>query len=157
LEDCAGSESTMSKLWSWFSNIRQSQELHEQLWRAILDDDLTGVMQAISSGANLRAQYRSNEPDPPLVNAACGASTAVLQALIEGGADVNQQGMGGMTPLMAAAFGGRAPIVEMLVSQGANTAIRDKDDMTALDHAANCVDKLKGRQVSDILLRAGRK
>ncbi len=41
----------------------------------------------------------------------------------------------GYTPLIYAVKQGRPQIVEILVAQGANRDIKDKDNRTALDHA----------------------
>lgn len=56
-----------------------------------------------------------------------------IQKLLQIGADINEETLGGMTPILFAAARGRLLIVKCLVSHGANFAIRDKLDEQVTD------------------------
>ncbi|MBD3800100.1 ankyrin repeat domain-containing protein [Sulfurimonas sp. HSL-1656] len=60
----------------------------------------------------------------------------MVQKMIDEGIDVNEtRRTSGFTPLMAAVCYNRKAIVEMLMSNGANTAIKDKLGLTGADYA----------------------
>ena len=62
---------------------------------------------------------------------------AVVQALLEAGADVNRQDENGYTALMWTALrGDHAKVVAQLIRAGADLNIKDKNGRTALMHAA---------------------
>lgn len=60
----------------------------------------------------------------------------VIQALIEGGCDVNSRDHAGVTPLMLVAQKGPAPLAALLVRSGAQVDARDLRGATALLRAA---------------------
>ncbi|MBL8522367.1 MAG: ankyrin repeat domain-containing protein [Betaproteobacteria bacterium] len=63
-------------------------------------------------------------------------SIEAAKRLIKRGVDVNAQDTNGMTVLMEAAFSGNVALVELVLSNGANTALVSKDGKTAKDFAA---------------------
>ena len=71
----------------------------------------------------------------PLMLATANHAQAVVQALIEKGADVNARNAGGVTALMIAAANGRADMVELLVRAGANVQVKTDRGETALSIA----------------------
>ncbi len=91
----------------------------------------------------------------PLMLAAPKADAAVLQALLDVGADVNAQDVRGMTPLMLAiASDHRHPrAVKTLLAAGADAQMADQNGDTAMDWAARYHD----RDVMAELTRAGAK
>ncbi len=72
----------------------------------------------------------------PLALAAGAGHTAIVQAWVNRGLDVNgDHAGGGGTPLMAAAFQNHADIVQLLVAAGAEVNAKDGDNQTALSIA----------------------
>ncbi|MCG5054193.1 MAG: ankyrin repeat domain-containing protein [Myxococcales bacterium] len=59
----------------------------------------------------------------------------IIRKMIAAGANVNQQGSKGRTPLMDAAWTGRKDVAELLLSAGANKMARDHEGKTAEDIA----------------------
>ena len=62
--------------------------------------------------------------DAPLHTACIRGKIDEVQALVEGGADVNMQGEEGYTPLHYAVDGGHGDIVRLLLHNGASTSTR---------------------------------
>ena len=75
---------------------------------------------ALSSGSEFRVKI----PSP------------LMSFLLDHGAEVNVVDLMGGTPLMTAAQCGDTGLVQVLLAHGANPALRDKRDLTALDWAA---------------------
>jgi ankyrin repeat protein len=72
----------------------------------------------------------------PLHVAAGKGDIAAVQALLEAGADVNQQDALGATPILYAAANGKLDIVKFLLHNGADVNAQKKDGMSALIMAA---------------------
>ncbi|KAJ1323252.1 serine/threonine-protein phosphatase 6 regulatory ankyrin repeat subunit B [Microdochium nivale] len=69
---------------------------------------------------------------------------AIIGMLIDHGADVDfRDGERGMTPLMRAAEAGFADVVHLLLERGASVDARDKEGLTALEHASDDECKLR--------------
>ncbi|KAI9857597.1 MAG: hypothetical protein M1813_008189 [Trichoglossum hirsutum] len=68
--------------------------------------------------------------------AAAGGHGAVVQALLDNGADIEAKGKGGQTALHHAASMGRGSTVEILLSRGTNREAKDVNGWTALHVAA---------------------
>ena len=74
--------------------------------------------------------------DTPLHEAANSNSVPVVQALIEGGADLDAPGMYGRTPIFDAAWNRRYPeMLKTLLDAGANADARDEMDESLLYYA----------------------
>jgi hypothetical protein len=90
-----------------------------------------------------------NERDPmggssPLLTAATFGRTEVARALIEAGADVNQQNNEGSTALLTAALFCRTEIVEALLANGADRSIRNFAGSTPLDVVTVPFESIRG-------------
>ena len=59
-------------------------------------------------------------PDTPLRRAAAGGDLAAINALLDGGADIDAPGAFGITPLASAARAGRVDAIDLLLSRGAD-------------------------------------
>ena len=99
---------------------------------AVIAGDMEAVGQHIATGSDL------NEREPmggssPLMSAATFGQTDVAVALIEAGADLDQQNNDGSTALLTAAFFCRTEIVEALLAAGADRSIPNYAGSTALD------------------------
>ena len=77
-------------------------------------------------------------------------SEELVRLLKEKGADVNQRGWDGKTPLMYAAAGGSG-IVKYLVAKGADVNIKDKEGKTALMAAVESFDESKLQTIKLLL------
>jgi ankyrin repeat protein len=103
---------------------------------AAMHDDLELARTLLAKGANPQTVTRLGGMTPLLLAAKSG-STALVQALLQGGASVKQADQLGVTPLMMAAAGGNAEIVKALVAGGADVnATESAHGQTALMFAA---------------------
>jgi uncharacterized protein len=84
----------------------------------------------------------------PLGVAAVGGNLAEIQALVEGGAEINAPGELGNTALHEAVSQGHVAAVKLLLGYGADTGLRNEFGDTPLDLA-----KAKGREDLITLLR----
>lgn len=75
---------------------------------------------------------------PPLVEAAQTGDLALLDRLLDAGANLNAGNDVGYTPLHVAAKRGREAVVVLLLEAGANPNAEDNDGKTPLHWAANC-------------------
>ena len=98
----------------------------EQLLKAASEGDLSGVEQALSSGAGVDAKGTYN--DTALNGACMWGHTEVVKRLLEAGADVENKGGSDMTPIMNAASRGHREIVQLLLQKGA----RVSDDLLSI-------------------------
>ena len=88
----------------------------------------------------------------PLLNAAVAGNRAILEVLLEAGANANWQSPGeGLTPLMAAALQGDPNTVSLLLAKGADPLKRNAEGKTAADLA-----RARGNTKALALLSAGR-
>ena len=71
----------------------------------------------------------------PLHYAATGGHVAIMKELLENYAFIDAQSPNGSTPLMMAAMYGSAAAVQLLLDEGADTAMKNQLGMTALDFA----------------------
>lgn len=115
---------------------------------AVLSNDLAALKQHIAAGTNL------NEKDPyggssPLITAALFGKTEMAKALIDAGADLNQQNNDGSTALITAAFFCRVDIVKMLLARKADKSIKNKYGSTAYETVAGSF--LAAKSTYDVL------
>ena len=106
-------------------NQREGDQGFSPLCLAIVRDHLSLVTLFINKGAVVGDTCETKNSVPHIHQAAATASSKVLQALIEGGADVNQRDEKDQyTPLMNAAYYGRYDNVVLLISRGAAVCAR---------------------------------
>lgn len=103
---------------------------YTRLQRAIVSNDLAGVVALIKAGADVN--LRGNLMYPPLHLALDKDRHNIAVALIQGGADVNLQDAAGKTPLHRAAMQSQETFVRTLLKLGADPNIRDEHGKTPL-------------------------
>jgi uncharacterized protein len=103
---------------------------YTRLQRAIVENNLAGVVALIKAGADVN--LRGNLMYPPLHLALDKDRHNIAVALIQGGADVNLQDAAGKTPLHRAAMQSQETFVRTLLKLGADPNIRDEHGKTPL-------------------------
>lgn len=73
-------------------------------------------------------------------------SHAIIERLIDAGIAIDQQNGNGASCLMYVASNSKPDLVKLLLARGANTALKNFDDFSALDLAASldCLKLLRG-------------
>ncbi|WIA28268.1 hypothetical protein OEZ86_010822 [Tetradesmus obliquus] len=115
---------------------------------------LFSLLVLLAAGPQLQAAAASSDPTAQLEAAARSNDVAAAQQAIQDGADVNAQGGGGQTPIMAATLSGSTDIVRFLLdehSSRVDTSIGEKDGYTPM-HGAG----FQGRaDIARLLIAAG--
>jgi len=96
--------------------------------------DVPTIRTLIAHGADPNEAAGQNNWSP-LLHAIHKQQLASVQALLDGGADINRISGDGITPLMMAAGYGYTDIVEVLLRRGANPRIAGPDGVRAIDLA----------------------
>ena len=84
--------------------------------------------------------------------AANSPSLAILDLLLQSNVDLNAQNDDGLTALHVAAMWGRREAVESLLHNGADSTLRDTDDMLPVDYAQSEGVLLYDTQLYDSLV-----
>lgn len=95
--------------------------------------DVDEVKSLIKGGVN--PTQIDSSGSAPLIHAAWAGHDQAVIALLERGADPNQN-IQGLTPLLIAAGRGHTSVVAILLSKGSNVNATDAKGATALSHAA---------------------
>ena len=113
-----------------------SGALPSSLTVAILTQQFDVALYLVQQGANVNSQTGSNGSNSPLFDAcALRAPHALIQTLIQHGANINWQDDAGFSPLMVAVNQGDLPMVKLLLRSGANLDLRNKNNLTVLEQA----------------------
>ncbi|HEX7649355.1 MAG TPA: ankyrin repeat domain-containing protein [Noviherbaspirillum sp.] len=139
------------------SAASQTRPTADELASAIHKGDPDVVRSMLANGAPVGAL--SHDGFAPLANAVMlGASTRlrpqaleIVKLLVESGADIEQQGPRGNTPLTAAVGWSTPEIVEYLLIKGANPNSRGYGGTAALYQAT----RHKKAQITELLIRHG--
>lgn len=115
-------------------------------------DSLPVARYLVSHGADVNA--RDVDGRTPLMAMAMSVKTDIkaMRLILKSGAGVNSVSRSGQTALMAAALAARKPAIEALLKQGANRSIKDNQQKTALDRAAESGYRDPG--VTDLLKKS---
>lgn len=116
---------------------------------------LISLVTSVTLVCNVRADDESlpDAQSTELLRASGSGDVAILQELIQNGADVNTADKFGRTPLHLSTARGRTDVVRLLLDAGANPNAYSKDSSSILQQAVG-----KGReQIVSLLLQAGAK
>lgn len=125
-----------------------------QLFRAIRDADPAAMRKAIAAGADVNRIAPVSQATP--LTMAVGATEAVVQVLLDAGADVNRADRS-TRPLIWAASRGNLPVVKQLVAAGADVEAlepeqpRDDDDDDDDVERDNAYAAAEGHQHRDVV------
>ena len=122
----------------------------EQLFAALRQGDAATVTGLVQGDATLLAT-RDPRGSTPLLLATYLQQEAVVEALVEAGADVNARDAAGNTPLMGLCFKGYLPLAKYLLAHGADVNVANFTGATALIFAAT----FNRPAMVDLLLEAG--
>jgi ankyrin repeat protein len=107
----------------------------------------------LAKGADIDSRSTNNMKNTPLHAAVAGRRAALVEFLLEHGANSNACQTGGWTALHGAAQGGDREMVEMLIAHGAQINARADNNQSALDMAL-----MRGHQgIADLLEGLGAK
>jgi ankyrin repeat protein len=121
----------------------------QKLFHSILQNEVANVKALLNTGINPNARVKPDKEDawyiqrpeddqsPPLLVVAAsfgavGDDSAIVQMLLEKGADTNVKDRQGITPLMKASQLGWATSMRMLLEHGAKVNVKDADGRTPL-------------------------
>jgi ankyrin repeat protein len=90
------------------------------------------VKMLLDKGANPNI---TNEGYTAIIYATSYGFVEIVEMLVENGADVNQIHLDGTTPLINAVLSDDGEMVKLLLDKGADPAIKDYGENTALDYA----------------------
>ena len=96
----------------------------------------------IKAGSDLSVKEPSRGSSP-LLTAIVFDKYDAVEALIKGGADINQQNNDGSTPLLTAAVFCRFEAVKLLLEKGADKTIKNNAEKTALDAVSAPFEQVK--------------
>ena len=128
---------------------------HDQLSAAGPDGRFTPLMRACKEGQlDIVEELLTLGADLAVLNAdGCNAlwlacysgNQAIIQRLIDAGIAIDNQNGNGATALMYVASNSKPDLVQLLLNNGANPALKNFDDFSALDLAASmaCLKLLK--------------
>lgn len=89
----------------------------------------------LDAGADVHMPSANTMRVQPIHAAAARRAAALIQALIDKGADPNAKQQSGYTPLHSAAQNGDSATVDVLLSAGADRSLRSDEGKTAADYA----------------------
>jgi ankyrin repeat protein len=85
----------------------------------------------------------------PLHYAASGEEIAVVELMLDSGAEIDSRSPNRTTPLMMAAGYGNSDMVPLLLKRGANAALRNDRQLTAHDFALNAGREKLAKQIAE--------
>ena len=136
-------------------NARRSDEkLDAELLRAVLDNDLGGVIALVEQGANVNAtgDFEEIGKDLTPLNLAVSQDDEIVDVLLQNGADPNKfsdfyagqaKQTQSVTPLMRAAQLGKTSTAKFLLANKADPNLRNKKGDTALMTAVSSADLMR--------------
>lgn len=120
------------------SDGEKSDKLQKALNMAASNGDVERVRKLLKGKAKDYVDVNAPDEDgtPPLIYASCFGHEAVVQSLIEAGADVDRQDRNQWSALMWAMTNRHKAIAKMLLDNGASTDAKTTSGRTAFDFVA---------------------
>ena len=103
---------------------------------AIQENNEALVRQMLQKYPELANTGLLNGTTTPLCRATYNGYSALVEMLLDHGADINQRALASTrTPLMWAAFRGKIDMMELLIARGANISLEDREGLNCFDIA----------------------
>jgi ankyrin repeat protein len=109
-------------------------------WPAHFPNGAETVVALVAAGADVNARFTGPHTETPLHWAASSDDVAVLDALLDAGADIEAPGavIGGGTPISDAAAFGQWRAAQRLVERGAKTSLWEAAALGLMDRVEEC-------------------
>lgn len=121
--------------------LNQNEDLNEALKRALHLSDRDLLQEILDKDRQMARFKIDNLKNIQIIHKACQSDEpAIVNLLIEYGADVDCQDNKHWTPLIIAAMNGNYNVVNCLVKHGANMSIEDIEGKTAREYAIEALD-----------------
>lgn len=120
--------------WGTCAYPRDADVLNRELCEAAKAGDLEAVKRLLGGGANPNAAQEKGA-ETCLILASRKGHNAVVQLLVEKGAEIDKKDGIGSTALMYASFMGQSDIASLLIANGANRELRNSLGTKAADMA----------------------
>jgi len=136
--------------------ITESEAL---LLKAIDKQNINELKRLLKKGINLNYLEPYIDMSPLMVSISVrNPNPAIVKALIDAKANPNKQNNTGLTALMIAVkVDAPLKIVTMLLDNGANPHVKDRDKKTAIDYAEHNKNRSKNSEKIDLLLKSYQK
>jgi ankyrin repeat protein len=125
-QNCVRERNSQAKSSVVQSSARPTISDNAKLFQAIKEGDAELVRRLIIDGVDVNAMNRWG--DTPLNLAVAKQNQSIVNALIDGKAEIDGVGTSNQTALMIAAKFGDAGMVKLLLDRGSDPSITDKDD-----------------------------
>ncbi|MGN6495297.1 MAG: ankyrin repeat domain-containing protein [Agriterribacter sp.] len=107
------------------------------LWIAVWNHDVKMVELLMKHGADAKQYFKTKDGKTSCLEISCQeGDLEIAKLLVDGGADPDQRGLGGHTPLRIAARNGRIDLVKYFIGLKCEVDTRGDDGATPLEHAA---------------------
>jgi uncharacterized protein len=107
------------------------------LWIALWNKDTPMVALLLKNGAEATQKFKGKETKTSCLEiAAQEGLLEIAKLLVDAGADVDERGFRGHTPLRVACRNGHVELVKYFLSKGSEVDSRGEDGATPLEHAA---------------------
>lgn len=132
-----GFERSINKLVAAGADITKQNPNGESALHTALIESQNGIAEALASALQIRGvnpdTLQDKDGNTPLHLAARSDATAVMEKLLESGADINMPNAAGETPLHLAVRNQHFSAISLLVERGATVLATDKDGQTPVD------------------------